>query len=57
MIRFACRTIFRMSTFRHSEDILVHDPPPFDRMPYDIPPNGLKENVSGLLQIPYLSKY
>lgn len=46
-----------MSTFRYNRNILVNDPSPFDILINDIPPNGLKDNVSGWLQIPYLSKY
>lgn len=57
MMRFACQTLFRMSTFRHDRNIFVNDPSPFDTLAYDIPKNGLKDYVSGWLRIPYLSKY
>ena len=56
MIRFAGQTLFRMST-RHKGSTLLNDPLPFDRLANDIPANGLKDTVSGLLQIEYLSKY
>ncbi len=46
-----------MSTLKNDRNILVFDPSPFDNLINDIPYNGLKENVSALLQIPYLSKY
>jgi hypothetical protein len=35
----------------------VNDPTPFDTLINDIPANGLHEDVSGFLKIPYLSKY
>lgn len=35
----------------------MNDPSPFDILVNDIPPNGLHKDVSGLLKIPYLSKY
>lgn len=57
MIRFACQTLFRMSTFKYNRNILVNDPSSFDILINDIPPNGLKNDVSSWLQIPYLSKY
>ena len=37
--------------------ILVIDPTPFDILMNDIPANGLHEDVSIALSIPYLSKY
>ena len=35
----------------------MNDPSPFDILINDIPANGLHEDVSVYLQIPYLSKY
>lgn len=36
---------------------MVHDAIPFEIMPYDIPPDGLRKDVSAMIGIPYLSKY
>ena len=57
MIRFAGQTLFRMSTFSHKGSILLNGPSPFDMSIPDISAEGLKDEVSDLLQIPYLSKY
>ncbi len=35
----------------------MNDPAPFDILINDIPPDGLHNHVSGLLKVPYLSKY
>ena len=46
-----------MSTFSHKGNVLLNDASPFDILITDIPPDGLKNEASGLLQIEYLSKY
>ena len=35
----------------------MNDPSPFDILANDIPVDGLHNDVSGILKIPYLSKY
>jgi hypothetical protein len=35
----------------------MHDPCPFERWINDIPPKEIHQEVSGLLEIQYLSKY